>query len=889
MFRLLPDARQAGGGAISRELSYGPFMRYRLTALALWVAGAATAAPRFERTPLLHADRHDISPPLALMDVPAQSAEPDEREDRGPRRVPHTQLTAPAHDPVLQDYVLPVVLPQAGLNFDGVGSGFLGVNRPPFDTGHILPPDPNGDVGASHYVQIVNSSFAVFTKDGKPAFGPVPTRLVFSGFGPPCETHDDGDGVVLYDPLADRWLISQLGIARNSDKPYNQCIAVSSSGDPTGSWARYVYSYKYFNDYPKFGVWPDAYYSTYNLYRDPDSDQFVGRLVCAFDRAKMLSGAPAAQQCFNVLDDVSGLIPADLDGSLPPPEGDRVAVIGFSASGSALMLYRFHVDWSNPNDTDLDSTSVPVAPFADACFTVRQGLCIPQLGAGNFGLDSLGDRMMYRAAYRNLGQRQALIVNHSVAVNQVSGIRWYEIRDPAGDPVLVQQGTYAPDSSFRWLGSAAMDRVGNIALGFSITSPTTRPGIGYTGHAAADPPGVMGQGELTAMIGPGTQSGSSRWGDYSSMSVDPADECTFWYTNQYIGAEGGQYAWHTRVFNFQLAGCASGADYAIWPVPDVQPVGPGRVATVSIASAALRPSAAQKALALSLALPNPPPNGISVSIAPPTLSPGATATLTVSAAAGTELGSVPVIISAAAADGTSRTASAQVNVVDSDFTLLPERMDMTIAAGVTTMLRIDTKTLFGDPQIVSLAVSQVRQGMTATFDRPEIMSGESAMLSIAGAVNLPASNSSITVTATGASTTHKLRLHVRGLEAPHVSITWPGPQAPVSGNAEVVASAVTSPNTTLRGIELYVDDKKIDGVFSATSPAILNWNSHLVSDGTHNLTVRATDRQGGTGDSQPVSIWVQNKGDCGCAQSGGGWESLGLFALLAALRRRRRS
>src|SRR5919204_2055302 len=539
-------------------------MRLWVALLGVTVYESAIAAPdpMVAHPQFLRAERSDISAPLTLLVASPPEGEPGEKQERGPRRVPHdVQSAPPERDPVLQSTVAALLVPPSIVNFEGIGAGFLGANLIPFDVGGV-PPDPQGDVGSSHFVQIVNSSFAVFGKDGRPLYGPVPTRTVFAGFGGPCTVRDDGDGIVLYDPLADRWLLTQLAIDKGSDRPYHICVAVSRTSDPTGQWARYEYAYVDFHDYPKFGVWPDAYYVTYNTFLNTNGDGFRGIAYCAMDRDKMLRGEPALQQCITIRDTVSGITPADVDGFLPPPAGSPNMAVGFGKG--ALKLYQFRLDWNNPLNSFIEASSLPVAPFAEACFQVRSGACVRQGGAQAPVLDALGDRMMFRAAYRNLGEHESLVVNHSVSAGDVTGVRWYEIRDPAGTPSVFQQGTYAPDDSSRWMGSVAIDRAGNVGLGFSISSSAMPPGIGYTGHATSDAPGEMGQGEAITVTGGGSQTPSIRWGDYSSMSVDPADECTFWYTNEYIPSDG-VYNWRTRIFSFQLPGCASSAEFAVWP------------------------------------------------------------------------------------------------------------------------------------------------------------------------------------------------------------------------------------------------------------------------------------------------------------------------------------
>jgi hypothetical protein len=860
-------------------------MRLQLMALALSVSGAALAVPRTGRPgqpQILLSTRSDISAPLALLDA-SPRAEGLEDEERGPRPLPHDfALAAPLQDLVLQDSAVPLLVPTQTGNFDGIGLGFLGATAKGFEVTGV-PPDPQGDVGPKHYLQIVNSSFAVFGKDGKAILGPVPTRTLFAGFGGPCETHDDGDGIALYDPLADRWLIAQFAIASTGDQRYHECVGVSRTGDPTGAWARYDYLFHDFNDYPKFGVWPDGYYATYNSFPDPGSSQFNGVNYCVMDRARMLTGDAAAQQCILIHDNgMGGLVPGDVDGYLAPPAGEPNTAVGFGRD--VLTFYRFRVDWENPLNSFVEPTTVPVAPFAEACFTSRGGNCIPQPGTGTPTLDALGDRLMYRAAYRNFGGHESMVVNHSVTVNGVTGVRWYEIRDPAGTPTLFQQGTYAPDSSWRWMGSAAMDRAGDVGLGFSLISASMPASIGYTAHAASDPPGVMGQGESVAVNGGGAQAIKLRWGDYSSMSVDPTDECTFWYTNEYIPADG-IYNWHTRIFSFEVPGCRTAPDYAIWPA-DQQAVGRGQQpVTVTLNTVPLLAAAVPRQLTLAV---NSLPRGVSATIQPATVTPGQTATMTLTAVADAEFGrGQGYLVTATSPDGIVASASGALDVVDADFSMTLEKTEVVAVSGVSNGVRIDTRALFGTPESILFSAEGVRDGVVVRFDPARITAGQSSNMIVTGATGLPASSAAVTVVADASSTSHRAVLHVRALSAPRAQITWPASEQPVSGKAQVIASAVTSAASTLASIELLVDGKRIDGVLATISPAVLTWDSHVVNDGEHLLVVRATDNRGGLGLSDPVAVVVQNAGDCGCSGSGGGWESLGLLGLLSTIRRRR--
>jgi len=411
----------------------------------------------------------------------------------------------------------------------------------------LAPPDTNGAVGDTQYVQFVNSSFAIFNKATGALEIPIAnTNTVWSGFGGPCETTNDGDGVIKYDRNANRWLISQLSI---ESTPFTECVAISQTSDATGAYNRYSFSYGTgFNDYPKFGIWPDAYYVTYNIFANGQS--FIGPKACALDRAKMLKGKKATQQCFQLTTAFDSLLPADLDGAKKPPKGSPNYVVNYGSN--RLNLWQFHVDWKTPaNSTFTGPVVITVPAFTAAC---SGGTCIPQKGTTQT-LDSLADRLMYRFAYRNFGDHESLVVNHSVKVGTSSGIRWYELRSPASSPTLFQSGTFSPDATFRWMGSVAMDKVGDIAVGYSTSSSTAFPSIAYTGRVPGDPLGTL-EAEEVVKAGAGSQNGGlSRWGDYTAMSIDPTDDCTFYYTNEYLKTTGS-FNWSTQINSFKFPGCS---------------------------------------------------------------------------------------------------------------------------------------------------------------------------------------------------------------------------------------------------------------------------------------------------------------------------------------------
>src|SRR5579863_4286896 len=515
-----------------------------LLVLSSLAAGAATGqAPSIRRD--VH---HDVSPPLVelIRNAPVQSHHEREAEPRHSIPLP-PGLTPIEDDPVRQP-MSSGFTPQLGLSFEGIGNNRYGF------TVEEAPPDTNGAVGLTQYVQWVNTVFAIFDKSsGALLAGPTPGNVLWSGFGGGCDTNNDGDPVVVYDKLANRWVMSQLSV---STFPYMQCIAVSATADATGVWYRYAFQYSYLDDYPKMGVWPDAYYETFNMF---DDDEFVGADVCAYNRAAMLSGQAATQVCFQQNASVGGLLPSDMDGTTPPPAGSPNYFLTFGAN--SLQLYRFHVDFNNPsNSTFTGPVTIPVAAFAPLCNGGSQ--CVPQRATTTL-LDSLADRLMYRLAYRNFGDHESLVVNHSVAVAGGGGIRWYEIQRPGSTPVVAQQGTYAPDANTRWMGSVAMDRIGDLAVGYSVSSGAIFPSIAFAGRMPSDPPGAL-EAETTIVSGGGSQTLLSRWGDYSAMTVDPVDDCTFWYTQEYLSTTGA-WNWNTRIASFNFPGCAGNSYIGLYP------------------------------------------------------------------------------------------------------------------------------------------------------------------------------------------------------------------------------------------------------------------------------------------------------------------------------------
>ena len=490
--------------------------------------------------------------------------------------------TARPQDPVVQKTKGAGPISGPIQNFDGICLPFGPPCSLPSSCG-CLPPDTNGEVGATQYVQMANSDFAVFSKTGQVLRTATPINQLWANAGGECATYDNGDPVVLYDQLANRWLLSQFIATPSDTEEYGQCIAVSTTSDATGSYYLYEFHFgRTFHDYEKLSVWPDAYYMSSNEFPDGQATS-SGAGAMAFERAKMLAGQPARVVYFDEAPNnpaggqYIGQLPSDLDGSTPPPTGspalfgevdDASSVPPTDGSdGFALRLWKFHVDWADPSSSTFGnngqpSYTLPVAPFVRPQCVYGYGDCVPQKG-GPQGLDVLGDRLMFRLSYRNFGTYASVLLNHTVVAEGRTGLRWYELRIPkGGDPSIYQQGTYAPDDGltnplWRWMGSVAQDKKGDIAAGFSASGPNDFPSVRYTGRAAGDPLGQMTQAEQVAYTGTGPQTEvEGRWGDYSDLTVDPSDDCTFWYTQEYLAEDVLVIGtWRTRVVSFKFPGC----------------------------------------------------------------------------------------------------------------------------------------------------------------------------------------------------------------------------------------------------------------------------------------------------------------------------------------------
>ncbi len=488
---------------------------------------------------------------------------------------PGTPDAAIARVPSGKSDLAPQVMPTPLVSFEAmsltdtvaIGQGFL-------------PPDTVGEVGPNHYVQMVNSAFRIYGKTGTPLIPLTSIGALFSTIPGPCANNEDGDPIVMYDQLADRWILSEFCVSVANPNNH-QLIAVSQTGDPTGAY--YLYDFMMpnnkFNDYPHFGVWSNSYLMTNNQFNQAGT-QFLGAGVYAFDRTKMLAGDPTAGYVYfdkaegcPAACQFGGMLPTDIDGFVPPPAGTPASIMQFDANEfgatDSLRIFDFNVDFATPANSTL--TERAGSPLAVAAFDPREVPAgsrnvVPQPPPG-VALDAISDRLMFRLAYRNYGTHESIAAVHSVnaAVNPVfrAGVRYYEIRKTGNTAWAVQeQGTMSGavgDTEHRWMGSTAMNGSGSQAVGYSVSSATVFPSIRYAGRLATDPAGSLAQGEATLVAGTSSQTHSSgRWGDYSDLTVDPVDDCTFWFTTLYVtgAAAPDNTRWHTRIGSFQFGPCA---------------------------------------------------------------------------------------------------------------------------------------------------------------------------------------------------------------------------------------------------------------------------------------------------------------------------------------------
>ncbi|MGH9776547.1 MAG: hypothetical protein ACRD50_16570 [Candidatus Acidiferrales bacterium] len=784
--------------------------------------------------------KHDTSPPLRdmmILHTPPSERIHELRLLHPPRRPQHV------NDSALQNSVLPNVNTTAGLSFDGIG------------VQNSAPPDTNGAVGATQFVEWVNEEFAVYNKtNGSLIFGPAGGNTLWSGFGGGCQTNNDGDPIAQYDKANNRWVMSQFSV---STTPFLQCVAVSTTSDATGTWNRYSFQQPYFNDYPKMGIWPDAYYESFNMFQ---GNNFVGGRACAFDGAAMRAGNTATQQCFQLSSSFGGLLPSDVDGKTAPPAGEPAFFVAFDNNEASLDLWSLHVDFVTPANTTFSGpVNLPVSAFSAAC---GGGTCIPQSGTSQ-QLDSLGDRIMYRLAYRNFGDHESLLVNHSITAGSSVGVRWYELRSPNSNPSVFQSGTFAPDSNYRWMASLAMDQAGDMALGYSVSSSSMHPAIRYTGRVPTDPLGTM-ESEATILQGNGSQNGGlTRWGDYTSMSVDPVDDCTFWYSNEYLPSNGS-FNWATHIASFKFPGCGSTTpDFTISASPSSNTITQGGSTSYSVSIAPLNgysngvtlsatglPSGASATF-----LPNPVTGGSGSSIM--------SVTTTGSVTTGT------FTVTVKGTDGTlshSTTVQLVINPAPvPDFTISASPSSNTVTQGGNASYTVSVSPLNGFTGSVSLSDSGLPPGASATFGTNPITRGSgSSTLNVSTSSSSPAGTYTITVTGTSGSLSHQTSVKLVVNQAGTFSLSANPSSLTITRGSSGTSTITVTANGGFNGTVSLSVSGAGSRVTTSLNPSSVNGSgtstlkitvSSRASRGTRTLTVKGTS--GSLSSSTTVTLTIR--------------------------------
>ena len=810
-------------------------------------AGMLSAQSAQSNMAVTHPSAFAVSPPLSQI---SQQALPT-----APTIVPlRTRLlpTAPAGAAALRQ--ADAALQTTGgdpLELDDDGGGKA--HFPGVGANGYAPGDPNLAVGPNHVVQVVNTEVAVYDKSGN-IFPGYPKTLgsVFTNLGGGC-AGEWGDPIVQYDKVADRWLISQLG---SFSAPYLECIAVSQTNDPTGAYYLYSYSFDNFNgtglnflnDYPKIGVWPtstnSAYLATYNLYTNGQTT--YGAALCAYDRAAMLSGAASPTSiCYIINLDISYL-PSDLDGSTLPPAGALAYFLTWETT-TTLRYYGMLPNFANPASSTLSAaTDITVDAVSLAC---GGGTCIPQANTTQ-QLDSLGDRVMYRLAYRNFGDHEAMVVSQSATAGAGVGVRWYELRSPLnGVFTLYQDGTFAPDSIYRWMPSAAMDQAGDIAIGYSASSSTMFPAIRYTGRLASDPLGTM-RAENSFLEGTGSQVGLSRWGDYSAMRIDPSDDCTFWYTNQYIPSTGS-FNWATSIGSFKFSSCggAPAPDFSVSASPGSQAVVQGNAANYA---ALVTPSGGFSSN-VSLSVTSALPTGVNVTFSPNPVAGGSwNSTVTVTTTSSTPAGSYAVMITGTSGALSHSTAvTLIVNAAPApDFSIAASPGSQAVVQSNGTNYTAAVTPSGGFSSNVSLSVtSALPAGVNVTLSPNAITGGSGgSTMSVTTTASTPVGSYALMITGTSGALSHSatVTLIVNAASSPNFSMSASPSSRTITRGSQTSYTATVTPSGGFTGnVSLGVS-----GLPSGAS-ATFSPTSVTITSGAGNSTLNVT-----TNSSTPAGTYM---------------------------------
>jgi hypothetical protein len=725
-------------------------------ALAIWACPALAetnlAKARKNKTVVTYSSGFAISQRVSEMAMdPLVMEEGAEIHEPGPGPMRWKAAAGPLlhEDPVLQKQATPLVSASVGANFAGIVS-----------PGYV-PSDSNLAVGPNHIVEVVNVAFAVYSKNGALLAGPTNLQSLFSSLGGNC-VGSFGDPIVLYDRAADRWVLSIIG-SNQIGSASAECVAVSTTNDPTGSY--YLYGYLFgsnLNDYPKLSTWAtatnSAYLATYNIYQQFRT--LIGSDICGLDRTKMLVGDPtAAQLCQMTPTTEFGYLPSDMDGPTPPADGTPGLFINWQNNNPGqLYLRQLALNFATGMATLSPPTVINVANSVMVC--TNGGQCIPQAGATQT-LDSLGDRLMYRFAIRHFADHDRAVVNHTVANGSQAAVRWYELYDPAGAVTVNQQGTYAPDATYRWMGSLAEDASGDIGLGYSASSSTIHPSICFTGRMPTDALGTM-ESENTMVQGIGSQIGTDayRWGDYTAMQVDPSDDCTFWYVDQYQ-AVTGTFDWSTNIASFKFNNCAAGPSFSITASPNTATIAPGSPGTSTITvvpAGGFSNSVALSASGL--------PTGVTAKFKPATTA--TTSTLTLTAGASATSGTSTITINGVSG-GVTETTTLSLTVNGPSFTLSANPNTVSVAQGSQGTSTITVTPVNGFSGNATLSASGLPSGVTAGFSPNP--TGTTSTLTLTASGTAALGTSTVTITGVSGGITQTTTLSLTVTVGPNFSLT----------------------------------------------------------------------------------------------------------------------
>jgi hypothetical protein len=768
------------------------------------------------------------------------------------------------------------------------------------------PPDTNGDVGPTYYIQTINTAVGIFNKTtGAQVAAFTFDALMSQGsFGNLCDTDNFGDPVVLYDTFANRWVITdfafQVDGSGNVSNPPGafQCFAVSQSGDPvSGGW--YFYSLQFttgLNDYPKLGIWPDGIYMSANMFDFAASGSFQNARVWALEKSKMYAGQAAQALAFDVAR-VQGqfpftLLPSNARAQTGTPPAGRpnlfTAIHGYT---DRVRVWQFHVDWANTANSTFTG---PTDSMTGSTWGVPPGH-VPSKNGND--LDTLGYRLMVQNQYTNLGGVESLWNSHAVQGSTAaqSAVRWYQLPVTGGTiGSALQASTYNPDSDSRFMPSIAANRNGDMAIGYSVSSAATFPAIRYAGRLAGDPASTITLTETALINGAGTQTGNcggsacERWGDYSAMTLDP-DGCTFWYTNEYYATSGLDH--HTRIGSFRFAGCTDSPPYTPPPpTPTPNPPSPTPTAAPTPTPTAVPTPTPTVAPTGTFAPPDlTSPNVTTPGLSPNPVIPGATVTVTSTATdtgtvasaqkqlnggswtamtavdgafgeasedvtstitAPATAGTYPVCVRATDAFGNTSNGLACTTLTVMSFSLAPATASASAAQGKSASWTINiSRSSF--PGSIAFSATGLPAGAAASFNANPSTAASTVLTITTSNCTTPTPRGTFTITITGQSG-GLTRTTTASLSVTNSAPTMTAPAFSLYGNTTLGTTTVRVKNAwsgcDADGLQSYVLQRQVSGGSwsTVTLATVLSTtiNQSLTKSLTYRYRVRATDKTG---------------------------------------------